>query len=141
MKCPTCLIIAATVVLLSGTSAMAALTAVATWNDGPSTDPDWLTGVYPAYSGVPGPGLDWRIGTGEAQQAICGYPHAAPHYPDSDGVGKWGGALKDDVWPEDSMMYITIQGVDNEAHELQDEQGTIEFWFYPEWDSGVSSCV
>ena len=131
--------LACIVVLAVATSAMAELTAVAVWNDGPAAPGAYADGTYPAWSGTPGPGLDWRIGTNAPEPATCGYPHGAPHYPDSDGVGKWGGALKDDVWPEDSMMYITIQGVDNEAHELQDEQGTIEFWFYPEWDPALDT--
>ena len=137
MKWVTSLTVAAAVVLLSGTSAMAGLRAIANWNMGPSTNPDWVAGNYPAWSGVPGPGLDRRIGTLDWEQAVSGHPHGAPHYPDSDGVGKWGGALKDDPWPEDSMMYVTIQNGDFD--ELQDAQGTIEFWFKPMWDPATDT--
>ena len=137
MRWLACLIIVAAVVLLSCTSAMAYLTAIATWNDGPSTSQSWIDGDYPAHSGVPGPGLDWRIGTGEPQEAVCGYPRSVSGlYPDSDGVGKWGGALKDDP-VVDGMLYISIMTA--EPRELVDAQGTVEFWFYPEWDPALDT--
>ena len=135
MRRLVCIATMTAVVLLSGTSAMAILTAVANWDGGPATNPDWEGGVYPAYSGLPpGPGLDWRIGTGEATEAVCGYPqeYAAQPYPNSDGVGKWGGALWDD--PDDGRMYIMVNTAPDVGLELSDGVGTIEFWFMPEWD-------
>ena len=87
MKRLTPLTVIATAVLLSGTSAMAALTAVALWDDGPTTDADWIAGEYPAWSDQAG--FDWRIGLDGPAQAICGYPRSASGlYPDSDGVGR-----------------------------------------------------
>ena len=133
MKWLTRSAVMAAVVLLSGASAVARLTAIANWDGGPAVDASWEAGAYPAWSGLPpGPGLDWRIGTGEATQAFCGYPQewAGQPYPNSDGVGKWGGALWDGV--DDGMLYTNLQNGD--AKELVDAQGTIEFWFKPEWD-------
>ena len=138
MKWLTCSAVMAAVVLLSGASAVAGLTAVANWDGGPAVNPSWEAGTDPAFSGFPpGPGLDWRIGSGEATQAVSGVPQewAGQSYPNSDGVGKWGGALWDDV--NDGLMYITIQ--DGEIDELQDAQGTIEFWFKPEWDPALDT--
>ena len=133
MKWLTRSAVMAAVVLLSGASAVAGLTAVANWDGGPAVNPNWEAGEYPAFSHLPpGPGLDWRIGTGEATQAACGYPQqwSGQPYPNSDGVGKWGGALWDEVG--DGMLYMDLQNGD--AKELVDAQGTIEFWFKPEWD-------
>jgi len=129
--------LACIVVLAVATPAMAGLTAVAIWNDGPSGPGAYSDGTYPSTSTIPGPGFDWRIGVDGPQAAVCGYPHGAPHFPDSDGVGKWGGALKDDVWPEDSMCYVQIMTA--EPRELVDAQGTVEFWFYPEWDPALDT--
>ena len=129
--------LACIVVLAVATPAMAGLTAVAIWNDGPSGAGAYADGTYPSTSTIPGPGFDWRIGVDGPQPMVCGYPHSAPHFPDSDGVGKWGGALKDDVWPEDSLGYVQIMTA--EPRELVDAQGTVEFWFYPEWDPALDT--
>ena len=131
-------VVMAAVVLLSGASAVARLTAVANWDGGPAVNPNWDAGEYPAFSHLPpGPGLDWRIGTNDATQAVCGLPQewAGQPYPNSDGVGKWGGALWDEV--DDGMLYISLQ--DGDAKELVDAQGTIEFWFKPEWDPALDT--
>ena len=131
MKRFVCIATVTAVVLLSGTHAMAALTAYATWNNGPAEPGPYADGTYP--SNAPEPGLDWRIGTDAGENAVSGYPYAGgAHFPDADGVGKWGGALKDDVWPEDSLMYVSIMTA--EPRELVDALGTIEFWFYPFWN-------
>ena len=132
MKTLSFVLVAMTAVMLTATSATAGITAYARWNDGPAGPGNYSDGIYPSSSGVPGPGLDWAVGTLGPVQATCGYPHGAPHFPDSDGVGKWGGALKDDPWPEDSLMYIAVNtGANNE---LQAAAGTLEFWFKPFWD-------
>ena len=135
------LTIASTIVLLSAAPAVAALTAYATWNAGPSTDPDWIAGNYPAWSDEPG--FDWIAHLDGPGQAVSGYPWTSPRqYPDSDGVGKWGGALKDDVG--DGSTYVTVQhGIDYPGGPLTlvDAQGTVEFWFKPMWDTVLDTNV
>ena len=157
MKRLTCLTVVAGVVLLSGTPAVANMipasnvTAVATWNNGPATDPDWDAGVYPANA--PEPGFDWILYLDGPQDAISGWPPISPRrYPDSDGEGKFavhlgpcewgpGRALKDD--PEDGAMYVTLNAghaPNDPLRTLVDEQGTIEFWFKPMWDPAVETA-
>ena len=149
MKRLFCLTVAAGAMLLSGSVAVAEMTAVATWNWGPASDPDWDAGAYPANASEPG--FDWILYKDGPQDAICGWPPISPpRYPDSDGIGKFlvcrnsefvpGGALKDD--PEDGAMYVPLN--DGHAPEdplraLADAQGTIEFWFKPMWDPAVET--
>ena len=126
MRWLTCLIIATAAVVLSGTSAIAELTAVATWNDGPG---GW-TG-YGSYND--NAGFDWLITTGEVQAAGTCIPGELSDYPDADRVGKWGGGLRDDAGV-DAACYVEVNELGGGSACLIDAQGTIEFWFKPDWD-------
>ena len=134
MRTLTVFILVAAVLASSATSASASATAYATWNAGPSTDPDWIAGGYPAWSDHAG--FDWIVHLDGLAQAVSGWPFgSAGKYPDSDGVDKWGGALKDDVG--DGCMYVTVQyGLEYPEQPLTfvDAQGTVDFWFKPLWD-------
>ena len=135
-----CIATVTAVILLSGAPAMAALTAYATWNAGPSTDPDWEPvdplepAAYPASA--PEVGFDFVLSVEGPANAVSGWPFVTPRrYPNSDGVGKWGGALKDD--PEDGSFYVTMHGGQLPGDPLEvltAELGTVEFWFKPMWD-------
>ena len=132
MKKLSCLVVATAVVMLCTPSAMALLTAYATWNaGGEAPDSSWETLAYPAWSPING--FDWRIGTGAAEQAVCGWPLSGNAYPNADGVGKWGGALDDEADPDaDGTCYFTFQ--DQATNEFQAAAGTAEFFFSPHWD-------
>ena len=140
MKRLTCLTIATAAVLLCSTSATGGPTACAFWNDGPASDPGWdpadpaMDADYPAWS--PECGLHHVWAVGDAVDAVSGFPWVSPRrYPNADGVGKWGGALKDDVG--DGCMYVTLQdGLEypDGPPTFADDQGTVEFWFKPMWD-------
>ena len=129
MKRLGCVAVAAAVVMLSGASAMGALTAYATWNAGPDTG-TYGTGAYPGYSWEAG--FDYVAAVGGPAQSVSGWPFTTnpPLYPDSDGVGKWGGALKDDV--DDGNCYVTVENGADVT--FNDAQGTAEFWFKPMWN-------
>ena len=125
----------AVVTLLAGLAG-AEMTAVATWNDGPSTDPGWIDRDYGAWSAEPGfDWINWADGPGDAVSCLT---FGRMSYPDSNGVGKWGGGLKDDVGL-DGGMYVTVNNdpyptVPAVNRAVWDKQGTIEFWFKPLWD-------
>ena len=151
MKWLSCVTVAAGVVLLSGTMAVANMTAMATWNSGPASDAAWQAGSYPAWAAEPG--FDWILYRDGPQDAVSGWPFIYPlKFPDSDGEGKFtvrlgecewgpGGALKDD--PEDGAMYVALNdghAPDDPLRTLVDEQGTIAFWFKPMWDPAVETA-
>ena len=124
------------VVMLLAAPAAAAMTAVATWNNGPSTDTGWMTREYGAWSAEPG--FDWVDWADGPADAVSGITFGRMRYPDSDGVGKWGGGLKDDTGVDGGMYVVVNQDVppvvSPENRAVWDEQGTIEFWFKPLWD-------
>ena len=121
------------------------LTGFATWNNGPASDPGWdpadpaAQADYPSW--VDEPGLDWVRAHDGPSQAVSGWPWVSPRrYPNSDGVGKWDGALKDD--PEDGGFYVVLnngQPPGDPMRTLVNEEGTIEFWFKPMWDPATET--
>ena len=119
----------AAVVLLSGTSAMGSLALYATWNAGPDVG-GYSTGAYPAYSWEAG--VDFTAAAGGPVQAVSAWPFSSspPIYPNSDGVGMWGGSLYDEVG--DGSCYVTIENGGTPT--FNDFEGTAEFWFKPDWD-------
>ena len=100
--------------LLQAIPATAALTAYATWND-------------PSHKG-----WDRVCHGGTSPQVAIG----GPPYPQVDELaGKWGGALVDRAGESGIYLYANVGG--NRA--LNDKEGTIEFWWKPNFplaDSG-----
>ena len=139
MKCLACI-----VVLLMATSAMADLTAVAVWNAGPVSDPGWEDGDYPMW--VAETGFDWVAYADGPADGVVGWPRrsATEPYPNSDGVGKWGGALWDETGTDGNMYTTIVSGQpygdpQTTPPTFADAQGTVEFWFKPEWDPILDS--
>ena len=130
------------VVTLLAAPAWAAMTAVATWNDGPSRDARWLAGSSPAYSAEAGfDWVDWWADWDEGPldvKGVSSLTFGRIRYPDSDGAGKWGGGMKDDTGVDSGMYLVVNQDlptvVSPKNRAVWDAQGTIEFWFKPQWD-------
>ena len=108
--------IMAAVLLLSGTSAMGALTAYATWN----------TVSDPANEEVDN-GFDYVTHGYTLARVIGGEPRPAVDL----GAGRWGGGLVDDA--ADNGTYLTPNSIGDGAPALADSEGTVEFWWNANW--------
>ena len=120
------------VVVLCAGSAQAALTAYATWNNGPEA---W-TG-YGDHNDAAG--FD-RLAITDAPQAgvTCIDFQGGGDWPAADGVGLWGGGLKDDAGV-DAGHYVQVNMSGGPPETLVDAAGTLEFWFKPDWDPATDT--
>ena len=124
MKRWICCTVGMAVVLAIGMSAEAALTAYATWND--LSDPPSL---------LADDGLDYRVTDTFLSAQFSSDLKGNNEWPEVDlAAGKWGGGLYDA--PEDNGVYehMNVAPAGTSGRCLNDAEGTIEFWFKPDWD-------
>ena len=122
MKRYACCAIALAVALAVGASAQGALTAWAAWND-ISDPPDWYVDA----------GLDGRVNDTNLECQVAADLHGTGQMPEVElGAGRWGGGLVDG--PGDNGLYEYMNTSDPMAVALNSAEGTMEFWFKPDWD-------
>ena len=112
--------------LVVGVSAEATMTAYANWNE--VTDP-------PGSAPMADAGLDYRVTDTFLSAQVCIDLHGNSQYPEVElGAGKWGGGLVDG--PDDNGVYeyMNVAPAGTWGRCLNDDEGTIEFWFNPDWD-------
>ena len=118
-------------VLMVGPPAVAELTAFGVYN----TD----TGNWAADNG-----FDWVKSLDGPQPATVVYPWIpfTPPYLDWDPNGKWGGAShahNDETGHAGGYVQLQSHPPDDPLRALVDDQGTLEFWFRPDWDPATDA--
>ena len=122
-------------VLLAAMPAAAELMAVGMWNE----DPEGWDGYGSQNAGA---GFEWlKINFDDdpenaGQNGVTCIAFGNTDWPDTTGGGtggKWGGGLYDEPGV-DSAHYMQVNRSAGGADTLITAQGTIEFWFKPDWD-------
>ena len=118
-------------VLVVAMPATAALMAYANWDEGPEG--------WSGYGDLNhNAGFDWLRTIDASRFAVTCFEFELSDWPDADGVGKWGGGLYDE--PDvDAGLYVQVNDPFGGPDCLADDQGTIEFWFKPDWNPATDT--